>query len=164
MEGKKSMKAFYATFILWYRLVRIHFLFQELSIGVSYKTFEIHWCKLNHSIRDGNCCKRCPQSSSTMTYLTQLLNLFLLNYCDLLRSLHRPDTHQALTLQVCLWPNSLHTQVLMVTQILEVVQQRCRWVKILCCLVGQMSCKKLWWFGSYFCVALRCVCRQGSQR
>lgn len=54
---KKSIRAFYATFMLWYCLVSINFLFQEVSMTVSYKTFRSCWCQLNHSQRDVNCCK-----------------------------------------------------------------------------------------------------------
>lgn len=87
------MKAFYATFILWSCLVSIHVLFPEFSIEVSCKNFEIHWCKLNHLIRDVKSSKGVYRVVSATTYSGQLLNLFLLNYCDLLGSLHRPDTH-----------------------------------------------------------------------
>lgn len=62
---KKSIRAFYATFMLWYCLVSINFLFLEVSMRVSYKTFKSCWCQLNHSQRYANCCKglhrRVPQ-------------------------------------------------------------------------------------------------------
>lgn len=155
------MKVFYASFILSYCLVSIN-LFFHLFKGFSYKTFEIHWCKLNHSIRDVNCCKG-VQSSSTTTYSGQLLNLFLWTAaiysgpCTGLIDTPSSDTAGATVGDTIVSTRRSHGD-----QILA-VPQCCHWGKILFCLAGQMSCKNLWCFGSHSCVALSRVCRQGRQ-
>lgn len=57
-NGEKINESVLSNFFLFlYCLVITHFFFQVLSAGVSFKTSEIYWCRLNHSIRDVNCYK-----------------------------------------------------------------------------------------------------------
>lgn len=99
---KKSIRTFYATFMLWYCLVSINFLFQDVSMTVSYKTFRSCWCRLNHSQRDvkvstGEFCNDLLKSAPQFVPV------------KLLWPAQVPDAHLAQTLGMAVSQQSGHT-------------------------------------------------------